>query len=490
MHTKMRWAMQVIRALRGAGGRGGVMAMLLLAPLFAALTGGVRPATGADAPAATAQAGTMAQYGVLPLAFEANVGQAEAGVRFVGHGKGYALALTPGALTLALTRGGGAGTATPDAAPTDTHTAAVRLAFAGANPASTLTAENALPGVVNYLVGNDPARWHTNVPTSGKVRYRDLYPGIDLTVYGTDAHGLEYDAIVSPGTNPSAFALEITGTDTVTLDAATGELVLTTTAGEVRQHAPVAYQEAGRQCVLVTAAYDLRVDGSIGFTVGAYDASLPLVIDPTLVYSTYLGGSSSGRGNGIAVDSAGNAYVIGVTGSTNFPTTSGAFQTTPGGGLYDAFVTKLDTTGTALVYSTYLGTDNYEYANGIAVDRGGDAYVTGFTYATNFPTTPDAFQTTFGGGNGDAFVTKLNPAGNALVYSTYLGGSSGDDGDGIAVDTLGNIYVTGKTFSRLSHNILGAGLRCGWQENDDPCRRPILPLPCPATEPHDHAPAR
>ena len=146
-----------------------------------------------------------------------------------------------------------------------------------------------------------------------------------------------------------------------------------------------------------------------------------------LVYSTYLGGTGGDGGNGIAVDTSGNAYVTGSTTSTNFPTTPGAFQTSPGGG-NDAFVTKLNPTGTALVYSTYLGGSNDDIGYGIAVDTSGNAYVTGFTLSTNFPTTPGAYQTTFGGGDFDAFVTKLNPTGTALVYSTYLGGTGIDEG--------------------------------------------------------------
>src|SRR5204862_384833 len=188
--------------------------------------------------------------------------------------------------------------------------------------------------------------------------------------------------------------------------------------------------------------------------VGAADAVVTK-LNPTgsaLVYSTYLGGSSSDAGYGIAVDAAGNAYVTGGTGSTDFPTTIGAFQTTKGGGFRDAFVTKLNPTGSALVYSTYLGGSGDDYGEGIKLDTPGNAYVTGGTGSTDFPTTAGAIQTTFGGGGGfgcggDAFVTKLNPTGSALVYSTYLGGSGNDYGYGIAVDTLGNAYVTGVTFS-------------------------------------------
>ena len=190
-------------------------------------------------------------------------------------------------------------------------------------------ARNALPGVVNYLVGNDPAQWHTDVPTSARVRYTALYPGIDLTVYGTEGGGLEYDAVVAPGADPAAFALAIRGADAVTLDDATGELVLTTGAGEVRQHAPVAYQERNGERQAVAARYDMRADGTVGFAVGEYDATLPLVIDPmqgTPVYSTYLGGSGEDEGQGIAVDSDGNAYVTGFTTARTSPSPLAPFR--------------------------------------------------------------------------------------------------------------------------------------------------------------------
>ncbi len=416
-----------------------LLAFACLAPAVAA--GGSLPATtGSTGSRDSTDTGTAARYGALPLVFEANAGQAAAGVAYVAHGKGYALALSPDALTLALTRGDGK--ASRDATPAARQTASLRFAFAGANPAPTLTSEDALPGVVNYLIGNDPAQWQTNVPTSARVRYTTLYPGIDLTVYGTNGGGgLEYDAIVAPGADPAAFALAISGADAVTLDADTGALILTTAAGEVRQHAPVAYQTVNGQRQRVTAGYEMRGDGTVGFAVGEYDARLPLVIDPQVVpvYSTFLGGSGDDQGNGIAVDTSGNAYVTGYTSSTNFPVTDGS---TLGGG-YDAFVTKFSASGTR-VYSTYLGGIYDDEGRGIAVDTSGNVYVTGFTYSTNFPVTDGS---TLGGiGKGDAFVTKFSASG-VRVYSLYLGGSSIDAGYGIAVDASGNAYVTGTTYS-------------------------------------------
>src|SRR5439155_671560 len=195
------------------------------------------------------------------------------------------------------------------------------------------------------------------------------------------------------------------------------------------------------------------------FQVTAYNQSRPLVIDPTLVYSTYLGGSGTDEGFGIAVDAVGAAYVTGVTSSADFTAGCTAPCTvlgaTFGGGVDDAFVTKLNATGSALVYSTYLGGSSFDAASGIAVDAAGAAYVTGYTISNNFPTTIGAFQTTFGGGT-DAFVTKLNATGSALVYCTYLGGSSTDEGWGIAVDAAGGACLRGFEYSRPVPTTIGA----------------------------------
>ena len=444
----------------------GVAALLLLVPLAASPTEAAPDAGTVLAAPVNAHAQIAAQYGTMPLAFEANVGQTDPNVRFVAHAHGFALALAPDALTVVVSnRQSAVGSKSarhcapspptsplPPAdcqSPTDSlPTPPLRFAFAGANPAPLLAAEEPLPGVTNYLIGNDPALWHTNVPTAARVRYTALYPGIDLTVYGTDAGGLEYDALIAPGADPAAFALAITGADAVQLDDATGELVMTTAAGAVRQHAPVAYQERDGQRLPVDARYAVRGDGSVGFAMGAYDATLPLVIDPTvtLAYSTYLGGAGDDTGIAIAVDTSGNAYITGITASVNFPTLH-AYQTTYGGGSTDAFVTKLNATGTALVYSTFLHGSVGEYGNGIAVDTSGNAYITGITGSANFPTL-NAYRTTFGGGITDAFVTKLDTTKTgaaSLVYSTYLGGAGSESGYGIAVDTSGNAYITGDT---------------------------------------------
>src|SRR5712691_3292520 len=406
----------------------------------------------AAATATTAQAATQGRvdetYGKLPLSFEANRGQSDSQVKFLARGPEHTLFLTSTEAVLVVTK------REPPAREPAAHGrpaqrgpatgTVLRMAFAGADPTARVTGVEELPGKASYFIGNNPTRWRPNVPTYAKVRYADVYQGIDLIYYGTHRQ-LEYDVIVRPGADPNRIVLDFQGADNVEVDAQ-GDLVLHTAAGAIRQRKPVIYQEVGGVRTEIAGGYVLTGARQVGFQVAAYDRRRPLVIDPVLVYSTYLGGSDGDQADAIAVDAAGNAYVTGFTDSTNFPTTPGAFQTTFGGGA-DAFVTKLNPAGNGLVYSTYLGGSFTDRGLGIAVDAAGNAYVTGFTDSTNFPTTPGAFQTTFGGGFSDAFVTKLNPTGTGLVYSTYLGGSTTDLGRGIAVDAAGNAYVTGATDS-------------------------------------------
>src|SRR5207244_1840388 len=263
-------------------------------------------------------------------------------------------------------------------------------------------------------------KWRTNVPTYARVEYRDIYPGVNLVYFG-DQRQLEYDFVVRPGASPKAITLGFQGADKLEVDAQ-GDLVLHTAVGAIRQRRPFVYQEVGGARREIAGGYVLRGAGRVGFQVAAYDRSQPLVIDPVLSYATYLGGSRNDTAYGIAVDASGNAYVAGITDSTDFPTTAGAFQPTFGGGSGDAFVTKLAPTGSALAYSTYVGGSALDRARGIAVDALGNAYVTGLTVSTDFPTTAGAFQTGCPGPScGAGFVTKLNPPGTTLVYSTYLG---------------------------------------------------------------------
>ncbi len=390
----------------------------------------------------------------LPLAFEPNQGQTNASVQFLSHGPGFSLYLTAAGATLAVARSRapgrhrpGHGLARDDALTGITGTVpisatAIRLRYEGGNPNAQAGGEDPLPGVANYLAGSDPSHWQTGIPTYARVSYRDVYPGVDLVYYGT-AGRLEYDWRLAAGADPGRITLAVDGARDVRLDA-DGNLALGTVLGDIVQQTPRAYQDIDGARQAVTVRYTLVGPHSVGFALGAYDTSKPLVIDPVLNYSTYLGGSGNDAGYGVAVDPAGNAYVTGNTTSTNFPVVGAAQGTNHGGvfGSLDAFVSKLNAAGTALVYSTYLGGSGDDYGNGIAVDQSGNAYVTGQTTSTDFPTTANAYQTA-NHGNNDAFVSKLNAAGNALAYSTYLGGAYDDFGNGIAVDQSGNAYVTG-----------------------------------------------
>ncbi|MET0624645.1 MAG: SBBP repeat-containing protein [Pyrinomonadaceae bacterium] len=414
-----------------------------------------RPDARAASPAPTQ---TLETYGRIPLSFEANVGQADGAVDFLARGAGYALFLKSSEATLVLSRrqAGAAQKRSGEDAPVASRDAmasaadareeskVLRMTLVGADAAASAVGAEELAGKVNYLVGDDPSKWRTGVPTFGGVRYGEVYEGVDLVYYGNQRQ-LEYDFRVAPGANPRAVSLRFDGADKVELDAA-GDLLLTLGESVVRQPKPFVYQEVAGARREVEGGYALGADGSVGFALGEYDRSLPLVIDPVLVYSTYLGGSGGDQGWGVAVDSTGQAYLAGFTTSTNFPTAN-ALQAA-NGGFQDAFVTKLNAAGTALVYSTYLGGNGGEQARGIAIDSAGNAYVTGFTGSTNFPTA-NPLQAAQGAGNSqDVFVTKLNAAGNALVYSTYLGGDGAlEFGEGIAVDSAGNAYVTGVTNS-------------------------------------------
>jgi hypothetical protein len=398
-----------------------------------------------------AQGGLVAQnYSQLPLSFEVNQGQFNAQVQFRSRGPGYDLFLTSAEVMMALA--GRAADASPpvpfplrgsvndarfpsiDTSGVRSEGAVVHMEFLGGNPAAQITGLNRLPGIVNYFLGNDASKWRTHIPTYAQVQYQDVYPGINLVYYGNQQK-LEYDFDVAPGADPSQIHVGFTGVQTLSVNAS-GDLVLQAGAQVLRQHQPIAYQNVAGQRLKVATSFVVQGQ-QVGFALGRYDRTLPLVIDPVLSYSTYLDGNSSALGDGdyghgIAVDAAGNAYITGSTEPANR-------------GVWHAFVAKLNATGSALVYSTYFGGSSSDFGDGgIAVDAAGNAYVTGTTYSADFPTV-DPLQATYSGG--DAFVAKLNATGSALVYSTYLGGSRENDGYGIAVDVAGNAYVTGVTNS-------------------------------------------
>ncbi len=434
--------------------------------------GGWLRGSSAEMVSAVSKQRVVAAYGRLPLSFEANRGQTAAQVKFLSRGSGYSLFLTGTETVLALSRGHDSerarrtGLAPRSRVPEIEEkpaaaTSVLRMKLAGANAAAQVEGIDELPGKTNYFIGNDPAKWRTNVPHYAKVRYRGVYPGVDLVYYGNQQQ-VEHDFIISPAADPSAIRLSFQGAEKLSVDAR-GDLVLTAEQGEVRLQKPVIYQEVGGVRREVAGGY--KVEGSqVSFQVAPYDASQALVIDPVLVYSTYLGGSDFEVAQGIAVDSAGSAYIVGWARSRDFPTQNPLQPTHAGGDIcvshpnfvpapcFDVFVTKLTPQGNALVYSTYLGGSGQDRSYGIAVDSAGSAYIAGRTQSTDFPTQnnlqPASLKMSYGLGLWDGFVTKLNPQGNALVYSTYLGGSGFDFPiGGVAVDSAGNAYVTGMTNS-------------------------------------------
>jgi len=369
-------------------------------------------------------------YGKLPLSFIPNEGQTDEAVRYYAQGAGYGFFFTHKGATLSFTEGKGHGGQ------------ALALDFLGADPDATLTAKKRLAGKVNYLVGDDPSEWRRGLSTHAELLYGGLWPGIDMAVRG-EGGDLKYEFRLKPGASVKDVRLGYRGAEGLKVGSG-GELLVQTSLGVLKDAAPVSYQRIGGERVPVKSRYTLKGDGSYGFAVGSYDPRYPLVIDPGLDYSTFLGGTGDDFGSDIAVRDD-NAYVTGGTSSADFPTTRGAFDRTLGGDS-DAFVTKLNASGSAPVYSTYLGGSSADAGNGIAVDTRGRAYVTGSTQSADFPTTPGAFDRTFNGGFNDAFVTKLNASGSSLIYSTFLGGTGSDDGLGIAVRD-DNAYVTAPTSS-------------------------------------------
>jgi hypothetical protein len=384
------------------------------------------------------KAGLLATFGQVPLRFEQNQGQTDPQVRFLSRGPGYSLFLTSSEAVLRLNKQQANQAAGTLIAPVDS----LRVQFVGANPDPKVSGDDEMVTRSNYFIGNDPSQWHANVTNYGKVEYQDLYSGINL-VYYDNQQQLEYDFQVAPGADASVIRLNFEGAQSVELDAS-GNLVLHESSGDVVEHAPVIYQEIGGVRQTVSGQFVLEGNNQVGFEVGAYDKSKTLVIDPVLAYSTYLGGSDYDNAFVLAVDAAGEAYVAGRTASANFPTLNPVQGAN--GGNFDVFVSKLNTAGNALVYSTYLGGNGEDVAQGgMAVDAAGNAYVSGFTGSSNFPTV-NAIQASYGG-SGDAFVLKLNPTGSTLLFSTYLGGSSKDVGMGLALDSSGNAYVSGGTSS-------------------------------------------
>ncbi|MGH9933169.1 MAG: SBBP repeat-containing protein, partial [Pyrinomonadaceae bacterium] len=388
----------------------------------------------------------------LPLSFEQNVGQLDSRAKFSARGAGYNLFLTSTGALLELrksnprtnrkTRGE---SPRPFQSEAKASRALLSLKLQGANAKAVAKGVGELPGHRNYFIGNDPANWHTNVPAFRAVRYEEIYPGISLTYYGNQRQ-LEYDFAIAPGADPLAIRLTFNSGARPRISDE-GDLVLHTSGGEVRQPKPVVYQEVDGQRQLIDGRFVLFGKQQAGFAVGWYDRSKPLVIDPTLVYSTYLGGSGDDLGSSIAVDSSNNVYITGTTSSTNFPLQGAVFGANAG--LADIFVTKIDAAGANIIYSTYVGGSGQDRSDGIAVDSNGNAYVVGRidSLSMNFPATAGSFASTYRGGDFDGVVFKLNAQGNALAYSGFLGAEENDSVEGVVVDSTGIAYVTGGTKS-------------------------------------------
>jgi hypothetical protein len=424
--------LSAIAAQAGPGSQSGQLGSARAAPGWQALPASFGPQSG-SLPAkraslselrAVARRRAANAYATLPLAFVPNSGQADQAVRYYAHGAGSGFYFSDEEAVLAFQN--------------DDRGEALHLWFVGANPEAELTATDRGTGRVNWLTGSEP---HTNLPTYSRLVYRDLWPGIDM-VLGGGGGELNYEFRLRPGAEVSDIRLAYAGAEKLSLSRS-GSLLIDASLGTLRDPRPRGFQPVDGRRVPVDSRYVLAGD-SYGFAVEVHDGSQPLVIEQSLSYSTYLGGSNEDFGEAIAVDSAGSVYIAGATASTDLPTTAGAFDNTFNGFSGDAFVTKLDPTGSSLGYSTYLGGSSGEVARGIAVDSEGAAYVTGPTGSTDFPTTSGAFDTL---GGGDLFVTKLDPTGSSLAYSTYLGGTGDDFGGDIAIDPAGAAYVTGATLS-------------------------------------------
>ena len=392
-------------------------------------------------------------FASLPLYFEANQGQADTAAQFIARGQDSQFLISPGEARFDLFK-------TTGSDPISART--VRMQFVGASAQARISGAEELSGKINYLIGGDSSNWKTGVTTFAKVHVEEVYPGVSLTYYGNHKQ-LEYDFSIAPGANPGVIAIHFDGADNISISPA-GELVLNLGDSEIRQPKPVIYEilQGGRR--EVTGGYKMLDAHTVGFDVGDHDRTQPLVIDPILSYSTYFGGSADDIAWKVAVDTNGFVYVAGETLSAKLATV-GAVQTNYAGGTWtgDAFVAKFSNDGSNLVYCTYLGGSQDDFAYGLAVDNAGDVFLTGSTDSPDFPTNNALYPNIRGHSytsprtgtfyNSNAFVTELDRTGSHLVYSTYFGGSgdislgSGDTGTGIAVDSEGNAYVTGLTSS-------------------------------------------
>jgi uncharacterized repeat protein (TIGR01451 family) len=462
-------------------------ALLLSFAAAASLSGSGRvgPAQPASSQSSvSAKAHGLEVFHNSPMAFEANQGQTDARVQFLSRGAGYTLFLTEDGAVMKLQNPASAKPASKNASsavsslmpyvgsrvpniPADQNSseAVLNMRLVAANPNAAGSASNRLPGTSNYFIGNDHSKWRTGVPTFERVRYSNVYPGIDMVYYGNQRE-LEYDFVVAPGADPNLIGLRLTagaaGNGKLISNLENnGDLVAHLESGDVRFHRPVVYQLAGSQKQFVDGHYILQANGEVGFALGAYDRTRELVIDPTAAYSTYLGGSNVDIALGVTLDDFGSCFVTGTTLSTDFPLENPLQATNAGE--EDIFITKFDAQADAEEYSTYVGGSGNDVASDIRLDNLGDMTVTGYTTSTNFPL-EDPIQANFGGGTitGDAFVFQIASHGTALVFSTYLGGASDDQGSSLALDSNNNIYVVGYTSSTNFPVTLGSlSTTCG-----------------------------
>ncbi len=414
---------------------------------------GQLPATGDPTAFAALEAATPGRFdfGRIPLSFEANQGQTDSQVRFLARGPGYGLFLTSNIAFLSL----------------HSHfssNSVVGMQLAGANPGVPVKGLEQLPGRSNYLIGNDPAKWHRDIPQFARVRYEGVYPGVNLAYYGRQGQ-LEYDFEVAPGADPSRIKMRFPGAEKTVLQES-GDLILTSGQGELRLKAPRIYQSDGKAQQTVEGRFALRPDGEVGFELGAYDRRRALVIDPVLTFSTYFGGSGNESCSliltvptppsgcpAVAIDASSNVYVAGSTTSADLPvvpplsTPPPAFQTALAVAP-DVFVTKINGAGNTIIFSTYLGGNGVDTTAGLVVDSAFNVIVAGNTTSTNFPTSAaSAFQTTPASAGAHAFVSELDPTGETLPYSTYLSGNGTESARGLALDPRNKIYVIGTTTS-------------------------------------------
>ncbi|MEA3214838.1 MAG: hypothetical protein QOJ19_994 [Acidimicrobiia bacterium] len=418
---------------------------------------GEQTAARVDSPSDTRREAASA-FAKLPVSFIENRGQTDDRVKYYALGGRYSFYMTPTEVMLDFARPPAANTTGSGEQPTREELA-LALKFLGGNPNVEPKGTDRAPGVINDLRGSDPSQWRTDIPQYRDVVYSDLWPGIDLRLR-EQSGVLKYEFHVAPGASPSDIQLAYSGAESLSVSG-DGGLQISTGLGTLQDSAPLSYQDISGVRVPVTSRYIVGAGANqtarFSFGVGAFQPDHELVIDPGVQYTTFLGGNAADTGEGIAVNSAGNAFVTGTTQSPDYPTTAGTFRRTGAAQNFaDVFVTKLNPAGSALVYSTFVGGSDMEFGHGLAIDSAGNAYVTGTTKSSNFPTTAGAFDRTLNippncprcaTDNTDGFVFKLNAAGSGLTYSTYLGGTDIDSPRGIAVDGSGSAFVTGETLS-------------------------------------------